>query len=221
MAASALVSRGEPEIRWTSRPRDAHAVALVLHGGAEASDHENRWLDHAVLRMVPFARALAREGGDALAVARLRFGLRGWNAPDEAPVADAHWALDSLRAAYPDRPIGVVGHSMGGRVALRLAAEPDVVAVCTLAAWVEGTDEAQGGPGTSALLVHGSADRITPPRGSVLMARWLAERGVEAEFLEVPDENHALLRHPVRAHRTVARWVTERLLAPSAAGPTS
>ena len=41
-----------------------------------------------------------------------------------------------VRMAYPGVPIALVGHSMGGRVALHLAGEADVVVVAALAPWI-------------------------------------------------------------------------------------
>ena len=79
-------------------------------------------------------------GRDGLAVARLRYRVRGWNGADAAPVADAHWALDQLTARFPGVPIALVGHSMGGRAALYAAGHPAVRAVVGLAPWIEPGD---------------------------------------------------------------------------------
>ena len=56
----------------------------------------------AVLRMLPFAKDLGRAGAPlGLAVARLRYGVRGWNGEDRSPVADGRWALDQLAERFP------------------------------------------------------------------------------------------------------------------------
>ncbi len=206
------MSDPRPDLRWTTRPASAEAVVLVLHGGASRSRRENQWWSLPVLRLLPVANAVARAGRGRVAVARLRFAIRGWNGAEESPVADARWALDQVRAAYPGLPIGVVGHSMGGRVAIRVAGDPDVVAIVGLASWVEREDVATGSTGRSALLLHGDRDRITAPYGSVHMARAMTRLGVDAEYAEVPGEGHAFLRHPVDVDRRAAEWVVERVL---------
>jgi pimeloyl-ACP methyl ester carboxylesterase len=206
------MSDPRPDLRWTSRPAEAEAVVLVLHGGAARSRRENRWLHLPVLRLLPVANAVARAGRGRVAVARLRFAIRGWNGVEESPVADARWGLEQVRAAYPGLPIGVIGHSMGGRVAIRVAGDPGVRAVVGLASWVERGDVAQGRPGVSALLLHGDRDRITPPKGSQHMAQAMARLGVDAQYVEIADEGHAFLRHPVAVDRRAAEWVVGRLL---------
>ena len=208
------MSDPRPALRWTRRPIDAEAVVLVLHGGAERSESANAWWHLHVLRLLPFANAVARAGRGRVAVARLRFAIRGWNGIAESPVADVRWALEQVRSAYPGRPIGVMGHSMGGRAALRVAGDPDVRAVVGLAAGVERTDVARGEPGRFALMLHGDRDRMTSPRGSRLMVREMARLGVDTEYEEIAGENHAFLRHPGLAHRRAARWMVARLLGP-------
>lgn len=68
----------EPALEVRAPSGDVRAVALVLHGGREASSAPVQPRQLAVLRMIPFASALsgaaAREG---LAVARLRYAVRG------------------------------------------------------------------------------------------------------------------------------------------------
>ena len=126
-------------LAWDAQPADAGAVAVVLHGGAVDGREPNLPWSHNVARLVPFARSLRSVPGP-LAVARVRFRYRGWNGDEQAPLVDARWALEQVRAAYPDRPVAVVGHSMGGRVALHLGDEPDVRLVVALAPWIEPGD---------------------------------------------------------------------------------
>ena len=102
------------------------AVVLVLHGGKSRSRRPVRpWHKGAVLRMVPFAGAVAKAGGGAIAVAMLRYAVRGWNgAARPAPLADTRLALEQIAAKHPGVPIGLLGHSMGGRVALAPGRRP-------------------------------------------------------------------------------------------------
>ncbi|MCW2658521.1 MAG: alpha/beta hydrolase, partial [Jatrophihabitans sp.] len=95
---------------------EVRAVALVLHGGRSQGTGPVRARQLAVLRMRPFISSLRQAGADhGLAVARLRYAVRGWNGSAASPVADVRDALDQLAARFPGIPIALVGHSMGGR----------------------------------------------------------------------------------------------------------
>jgi alpha-beta hydrolase superfamily lysophospholipase len=189
-----------------SGPHDhARAVVLLLPGGRATSTAPAR-RGAAYLRMVPFARAVAwRMRGRDVAVWTLRYRLRGWNGADQDPVRDARWALDQARRLHPGAPVVLVGHSMGGRVALRLAGEPGVIGVCALAPWVE-VGEPAPRPGATILIAHGDADTVT----DVGSARAYAAR-IGASFVPVPGETHALLRRPVFWTRLVTGFVTSAL----------
>jgi len=183
----------------------ARAVVIVLHGGQEVSAAP-AWPGPAYARMVPFALGIRYgTGGRDVAVWMLRYRVRGWNAPAEDPVRDGRWALDQARRLHPGAPIVLVGHSMGGRVALRLAGEPDVAGVCALAPWIEPGEP--GRPVTAAVLIaHGDADPVTDPIAS---AAYAARIG--ADFLPVPGEKHALLRRPLFWQRLVTGFVANVL----------
>lgn len=202
-------------LRWTARPDRAEAVVLVLHGGAEHGTRPNHWRGLPVQRLRPFANQIARSGHGRLAVARLLFSVNGWNGDGSQPIAEARRALMTIRAAYPGLPIGVVGHSMGGRVALAIAGDEGVTALVGLAPWVEKADVAHGGPGLTALLLHGTHDHITNPRGSERMVALLQARGAQAAYESRPGENHALMRHPIALQRRVGQWLAATMLSPA------
>ncbi len=201
---------GGAELRG-SVPPDAEAVVVVLHGGAERGRAPVAWWRLPVLRMVPFARAVEKRSDGRLAVLRLKNRVRGWNGTAGDPVVDARWALDRVRRALPGVPIALVGHSMGGRVALHLAADPDVAAIVALAPWVE-NDVRQPPPGTPVLLMHGTRDRITDPRRTQVTAGWFAEAGVAVRHVRVEGESHAMLRHAREWHEMVAHFLVGTLL---------
>lgn len=191
-------------------PRHPRGVVLVLHGGAETSRAPVAWWRLAVVRMVPFATAVERRAGRRFAVLRLKNRVRGWNGSRQDPVHDARWALDRIRHVLPGVPIVVVGHSMGGRVALRLAAEPGVVGVAALAPWVE-SDVVAARPGTPVLLVHGSRDRITDPRRTAVLASRFYDRGVDVRSVTMDGDTHSMLRDAGAWHRLVRDFVIEVL----------
>ncbi|MGG5259256.1 alpha/beta hydrolase [Phycicoccus avicenniae] len=211
--ADALLSRdggGGAELRGHV-PDDPVGVVLVLHGGAERSHERVTWRRLSVVRMLPFATALQHAGDGSLAVLRLKNRVRGWNGHEQDPVHDARWALDRIRRVLPGVPVALVGHSMGGRVALQLAAEPGVAAVAALAPWVEG-DARRPRAGVPVLLMHGSGDRMTDPRRTAVIAQRWEESGADVTHLRVPGEKHAMLRRASYWHRTVTDFVTEALL---------
>ncbi len=197
----------------TSGPRGhARAVVLLLHGG-RVTGLEPARRGPAWLRMLPLARAVRRHTrGRQVAVWLLRYRVRGWNGAAEDPVRDARWALAEARRLHPGAPVLLVGHSMGGRVALRLAADPGVAGVCALAPWLEASDPAPRSE-VPILIAHGELDRVTDPAKSAAYAA-----RVGASFVPVPAETHALLRRPVFWSRLVTGFVTSALDVDAHAG---
>jgi dienelactone hydrolase len=180
------------------------AVALVLHGGREVSVAPVTAHQLAVLRMVPIARHLASAGeADGLGVWRLRFRYRGWN--DEAhPVTDVRWAVQQLREQHGDVRVVLVGHSMGGRAALRAGDEPGVVGVVGLAPWVTPGEPYKQVIGRRLLVVHGTRDRTTSATNSKALvdavraaappATTPDDAVIDATFVHLRYTGHAMLR---------------------------
>jgi pimeloyl-ACP methyl ester carboxylesterase len=191
-------------------------VALVLHGGRVASREPVSRHQLAVVRVAALARALHRRVADhGVAVWTLRFGVRGWNGAEASPVADARWALDQIRQQV-GKPVVLVGHSMGGRTALRVAADPSVRGVVALAPWIPDGEPVAQLAGRSLVVVHGSADRITDPAASrryLERARPIAET---AEFHDIPGAGHAMLRSLSQWNRLTATGVLDVLRDSSA-----
>lgn len=181
---------------WRARG-PVRAVVLVLHGGAENGLNVVRPWGLAYLRMVPLARQILRAGAPhGVEVRLLRNRVRGWNDPDLHPVADARWALRRIRAERPDVPVFLAGHSMGGRVALRIADEPEVRSVLALAPWTPIGEPVEPVTGKTVVIAHGTRDRITRPAESFAYAeraQAVAERVVR---IEVMSEGHAMLYRP-------------------------
>ncbi|HEU5108115.1 MAG TPA: alpha/beta fold hydrolase [Micromonosporaceae bacterium] len=190
----------------------ARAVVLLLPGGQEHSKRRAHRFRPAYIRMIPFARDLVREGRPhGIGVWLLRYRYRGWNRPDLDPVADARWALAEIRRTHPDAPVLLVGHSMGGRVAFRVADEPGVVAVCALAPWTTAKDHVGQLAGKTVLIAHGELDTVTNPADSAAYAERAAQVTEAVRQLVVPGENHAMMRRQRDNTLLVRRFVLDVL----------
>lgn len=173
------------------------AVAMVLHGGRSRGTGPVRASQLAVLRMLPFAKALRAAGAaQGLAVARLRYVQRGWNGSAQAPVADTRWALAELEGRFPGVAVGLVGHSMGGRAALYAADHANVQAVVALAPWIEAGDPVAQLAGCRLLIAHGDHDRMTSPAASAAYANAAGRVAASVSYVTVQDDRHAMLRRP-------------------------
>lgn len=186
-------------------PAEPGAVVLVLHGGRshDYSSGERKRLTY--LRMVPFATVLA--GTEELGVFLLRYRYRGWNAPAKDPLLDAGWALNEIARRHPGVPVVLVGHSMGGRAALHAAGAPNVVAVCALAPWLDGTDPVHQLADRTVLIAHGDRERWTDPRQSyayALRAKRVTDRICR---FDVVGDGHSMLRRAGDWHALVQRFV--------------
>ncbi|HET7667319.1 MAG TPA: alpha/beta fold hydrolase [Mycobacterium sp.] len=176
-------------------PKSAKAVALVLHGGKEDSNAAVQSWQVAVLRMVPIARRLRLVGSDAgLAVWRLLFTCRGWNGDGARPIDDVRWAVEQLRARHGEVPVVLVGHSLGGRVAVRAAGEDGIVGVVALAPWIPPGEPRDQLDGRRLLVVHGTRDRVTSPAESRRYVEAIRGSGDEACYVGLRGCGHAMMR---------------------------
>ena len=204
----------EPHLTLETGRRQTEAVVLVLHGGRELSTDPVRARQLAVLRMAPFAHRIAYRGGGRVAVARLRYASRGWNASlgSPAPVRDAEWALRQLAERFPGLPIGLLGHSMGGRTALRVGGAAQVRGIAALAPWLPPREPAEQLAGRRVLLMHGTADRMTSPAGTEAFAGRLEAAGATVSLVSVAGEGHAMLRRAQLWHELATQFVLSTVL---------
>ena len=159
------VDSATPSVTVRAASGSVRAVALVLPGGKADSLDPTSHGQLTAVRMRPFAAALHRRGAAlGLEVRSLRYRVRGWNGPQMSPVEDARWALDEIRAAYGAVPVALVGHSMGGRAAMRVAGASEVVSVVGLAPWLPAEDPVRQLAGRRVLIAHGALDFVTSPR---------------------------------------------------------
>jgi dienelactone hydrolase len=179
--------------------RDGAArAALILHGGREHGQMPTSTRQLSYLRMFDMYWRLTRASAD-VAVYRLRFRVRGWNAgqPVPDPVRDARYALDEIARRHPGAPIAILGYSMGGRTAFAVADHPSVVGVCGLAPWLpEGEPLPVQLDRASYVIAHGTSDRKTSPPLSLEYARRLRAAGGRVARFELPGARHAMLDRP-------------------------
>lgn len=209
----------EPRLIDVRVPDDPQGLVLVLHGGGSRRERmmvSPRQL--SVLRMVPIARRLAREGRGRLAVVRMLNSARGW-AGAPTPVDDVRWALAHLADRFGRRlPTGLVGHSLGGRAALLASSEDGVRSVVALAPYLLPGDGPRVLGGRSFLTVHGDQDRIARIEPAAALARELERRGADSAFVLVAGGRHAMLRHHRRFDGLASAFTATVLLGEEPAG---
>lgn len=185
----------KPKLITTVVPDRPEAAVLVLHGGG--SRRGNMMVSPAqlsVIRMIPIARRVATVGRHRLAVFRLLNSRRGWDTT-HTPVDDVAWALELLSERVGHSlPIGLIGHSLGGRAALLAGGKDGVRSVVALAPFVYPEDAAADLSGRQVLVVDGSEDRIARPALSAAVARGLA-RTADVGHVRIIGGRHSMLRH--------------------------
>ena len=199
----------EPQPVVTVHPArgETRAVVIALPGGRADSFELTESRHLSAVRMRPFARSLHRAGqGVGLTVMLLRYRYRGWNGAEMSPVADAHWALDDVRARYGDVPVVLVGHSMGGRTALRVAGDDSVRGVAALAPWLPDGEPVEQLSGRAVLIAHGTLDRVTSPRASQRYAGRARTVSDRVDYIEVRGDAHAMLLRAPLWHRLATRF---------------
>jgi len=186
--------------------RSTTAVALLLHGGREVSTAPVRPWNTAALRMRPFAGAIRRLAPD-VAVARLRYRHRGWNGSAADPLADVAWALGAIRSLAGERPVVLVGHSLGGRAAIGSAGNPLVTGVVGLAPWLPRREPVDQLTGTDVVLLHGTRDRTTDPLTTATFAERAATVARDVVSLRLTGTGHTMVSRAATWHELTARFV--------------
>ncbi|MEU6818480.1 alpha/beta fold hydrolase [Streptomyces sp. NPDC046860] len=191
-------------------PRAPRAAVLTLHGGRANDVSATRPWHLAALRMRPIQRAVAAGlPQEDVLLAEVRYRQRGWN--DGAAADDALRALAELRERYGPLPVVLVGHSMGGRAALRVAAHPAVRGVLALAPWLPASEPTVHLRGQRVVVVHGDADRITGADDSVSFVLRARTAGAHAGMVMLAGAEHAMLRRLAVWNRLCAEVVADLL----------
>ncbi|QTI67956.1 alpha/beta hydrolase [Gordonia polyisoprenivorans] len=177
------------------RSADPRLVVLVLPGGTDSSYRPFSPWQASALRMYPFTWSIRARFGRAVDVRQVRYRVYGWNGEQASPMPYARAALARARRAHPDTPVVLIGHSMGGRIAAQLAADPTVTGVLALAPWWQFADWRMINDDARVVAVHGDADTITLARKTAKGIAEMRDRGVDATYVSVPGGHHPMLDH--------------------------
>jgi pimeloyl-ACP methyl ester carboxylesterase len=193
---TAIAGQPQPRLHVQEASGPTRAVALVLHGGKARSVRPASRRQLSALRMLPFARGLHRAAGAAgLTVWTIGYRDRGWTGRSPASqVHDALWALAELERRHPGVPVHLVGHSLGGRVAIAAGGHPAVAGLVLLAPWVPEDEDVEQLRGRRVLVLHGTRDRWVVPSGSLRFAERARAAGVDVRRYELRGTGHAMLR---------------------------
>ncbi|MBB3036319.1 pimeloyl-ACP methyl ester carboxylesterase [Hoyosella altamirensis] len=203
--------------RFLARMMGMTATVLVLPGGKPNSLQRARSWHLSSVRMRPFTSAIREAGADSgIHVVQVQYQVRGWNRGGSSAITDVRRVMADARRERPGAPIVLVGHSMGGRVAAHLAAEPDVLGVVALAPWWPGGEGYLFRSAQHLAVLHGTADRWTSPDASRREVIAASRRGVRASWTPVENAGHFMLRHPARWHA----WVCEEALRIASLAPS-
>lgn len=203
-----------PSVKVLAARGATRAVVVVLHGGMERSVEPSERTHAASLRMKPIARAVRSPG---TAVWRVRYRVRGWNAPERSPVADAHWALDEVRRRHGDVPVVLLGHSMGGRAAVHVLGDPSVVGMVALCPWLP-SEPVAGARGKRVVVAHSLDDATTSPAESLAWATAAAQLATSVSYVAVRASDHAMVKRFRVWHRLAAASVLDVLSGAGAEG---
>ncbi|MGW4894810.1 alpha/beta hydrolase [Kitasatospora sp. NPDC004240] len=198
---------GHRALVWRVLPERPAAAVLVLHGGQEhgLTRPARGPFNLPDLRMRGFVRALRREtAGAGVAIGVVRYRHRGWNGERADAARDARAALNDLAEELGRVPTVLVGHSMGGRAALRTAGHPNVTGVVALAPWCPQDDPCEQLAGRSVVMLHGDRDTVTAPADTRRFAARSRAVGARVCGYTVTGSGHALLQRVGDWHRATA-----------------
>lgn len=199
------VPPGERALELSRFPAGARHVVVLLHGGRSEGRAPARPWQLAALRMRPFARTLAQTlPAGSTAFASVRYRYRGWNGGAADPLGDTLAALDTLEERTGGMPVVLMGHSMGGRAALRAAGHRTVRGVVALAPWCPEGEPVVQLAGAGLVVLHGDRDRMTSAPASWALLRRAARAGARVAGVRVERGEHTMLRRAALWQRTAA-----------------
>lgn len=185
----------QPSMTRYDAPGRPDAAILMLHGGTERSTATVDGRSASWRRSHAMQRSIARSATAAgSSVWLLRYRERGWNGGADR-VADASWALDHLREELGDVPVSLLGHSMGARVAVHVAAHDSVVGVVALAPWLPPGERVDALSGKHLLAAHGRRDRITSFGATAAYVERARAVAAGAELRDMGPLGHYMLKN--------------------------
>ena len=187
--------------RLESRPARAatRGVALFCHGGTATSVAPPRDAALSLVRMRAFEQFVRAGTADrGVSTQLLRYRVAGWNGAAADAYADVRWSLDRIREEHGTYvPVVVVGHSMGGRAALRAGGDPQVGAVCALAPWTPPGEPVAHLRGRIVAILHGRGDRWVPAALSADFAVRAQRAGARVARFTIAGGHSMLRRAPL------------------------
>ena len=196
MPATETSPRATPPTPTLTRhdPPDIRGVVLLLHGGQQHSTERVDGRSASWRRSLLMQRSITPRAHEAgVATWLLRYRFRGWNG-GTGPVADARWALEEVRRTLGDVPVVLLGHSMGGRTAVHVAADPAVRGVVALAPWLPADEPVVALAGRTLTAAHGRRDRITSYEATAAYVERAADVAKEAMMVDMGPVGHYMLR---------------------------
>jgi pimeloyl-ACP methyl ester carboxylesterase len=157
-------------------------------------------------------RVISRRASEAyVSTWLLRYRHRGWNGTGAGATEDARQALEEIRRALGDVPVVLLGHSMGGRVAVHVADDRSVQGVVALAPWWQPGDPVRTLQGRTLRAAHGRADRITSYAATAAYVDRARREGVDAGLTDMGGLGHYMLAGSRRWSSTARDLVLEVL----------
>ena len=176
-------------------------IAVFCHGGTERKVEPPREHALSLVRMRAVEQVVrGAAGARGIATYVVRYRMAGWNGGAADAHADVRWTLEQIRAEHGGEvPIVLVGHSMGGRAALRAGGDPQVAAVCALAPWTPPGEPVDHLRDRTVTILHGLGDRWVPAALSERFALRARAAGVRVARFTVPG-GHSMVRGAHRWH---------------------